>query len=150
MKKLETWAVWIMIGLVLFVLTGCAGIDQQQYEIDKIDSKYRKSLQNAQGSNQRDEILLETVEERSYTEEVLRCEHYMKKINPGTPKEELVFDANGCQLEEVQRVRATQIEMPQEWLNQWPSLRDPNYVEPVKEEVFEITDPCAQLGPAYC
>lgn len=112
-------------GLALvMILAGCAGINQQQYEIDKIDSKYRKSLQNAQGSNQRDQILLETVEERSYTEEILRCEHYMKRINPGTPEEELVFDSNGCSMEEVQRVRATQIEMPQEWLNQWPSLRD--------------------------
>lgn len=112
-------------GLALvMILAGCGGVDQHQYEIDKIDSKYRKSLQNAQGSNQRDQILLETVEERSYTEEILRCEHYMKRINPGTPEEELVFDSNGCSMEEVQRVRATQIEMPQEWLNQWPSLRD--------------------------
>jgi hypothetical protein len=112
-------------GLALvMILAGCGGVDQHQYEIDKIDSKYRKSLQNAQGSNQRDQILLETVEERSYTEEILRCEHYMKRINPDTPEEKLVFDSNGCRLEDVQRVRATQIEMPQEWLNQWPSLRD--------------------------
>ena len=114
-----------MSGLALvMILAGCGGVDQHQYEIDKIDSKYRKSLQNAQGSDQRDQILLETVEERSYTEEILRCEHYMKKINEGTPKEELVFDSNSCGMEEVQRIRATQIEMPQEWLNQWPSLRD--------------------------
>ena len=131
--------------LIVLFLVGCA--NTQMVETNKRETEYRKSLLNAQGSNQRDEILLETVEERSYTEEVLRCEHYMKKINEGTPDEELVFDANGCQLEEVQRVRATPIEMPQEWLNQWPSLKDPNYVEP---EQVEITDPCKQLGPAYC
>ena len=131
--------------LIVLFLVGCA--NTQMVETNKRETEYRKSLLNAQGSNQRDQILLETVEERSYTEEVLRCEHYMKKINRGTPEEELVFDSNSCQLEEVQRVRATQIEMPQEWLNQWPSLRDPNYVEP---EQVEITDPCKQLGPAYC
>ena len=131
--------------LIVLFLVGCA--NTQMVETNKRETEYRKSLLNAQGSNQRDEILLETVEERSYTEEVLRCEHYMKKINRGTPEEELVFDSNSCQLEEVQRVRATPIEMPQEWLNQWPSLRDPNYVEP---EQVEITDPCEQLGPAYC
>lgn len=107
----------------LILLGGCSSA-QHQYSIDRVETEYRKSLQNAQGSDQRDQILLETVEERSYTEEILRCEHYMKRINPGTPEEELVFDSNGCSMEEVQRVRATQIEMPQEWLNQWPSLRD--------------------------
>ena len=131
--------------LIVLFLVGCA--NTQMVETNKRETEYRKSLLNAQGSNQRDQILLETVEERSYTEEVLRCEHYMKKINRGTPEEELVFDSNSCQLEEVQRIRATPIEMPQEWLNQWPSLRDPNYVEP---EQVEITDPCKQLGPAYC
>lgn len=134
--------------LIVLFLVGCA--NTQMVETNKRETEYRKSLLNAQGSNQRDQILLETVEERSYTEEVLRCEHYMKKINRGTPEEELVFDSNSCQLEEVQRVRATQIEMPQEWLNQWPSLRDPNYVEPEQVEVPVITDPCEQLGPAYC
>ena len=131
--------------LIVLFLVGCA--NTQMGETNKRETEYRKFLLNAQGSNQRDQILLETVEERSYTEEVLRCEHYMKKINRGTPEEELVFDSNSCQLEEVQQVRATPIEMPQEWLNQWPSLRDPNYVEP---EQVEITDPCKQLGPAYC
>ena len=131
--------------LIVLFLVGCA--NTQMVETNKRETEYRKSLLNAQGSNQRDQILLETVEERSYTEEVLRCEHYMKRINRGTPEEELVFDSNSCRLEEVQRVRATPIEMPQEWLNQWPSLRDPNYVEP---EQVEITDPCKQLGPAYC
>jgi hypothetical protein len=134
--------------LIVLFLVGCA--NTQMVETNKRETEYRKSLLNAQGSNQRDQILLETVEERSYTEEVLRCEHYMKKINRGTPEEELVFDSNSCQLEEVQRVRATPIEMPQEWLNQWPSLRDPNYVEPEQVEVPVITDPCEQLGPAYC
>jgi len=134
--------------LIVLFLVGCA--NTQMVETNKRETEYRKSLLNAQGSNQRDQILLETVEERSYTEEVLRCEHYMKKINKGTPEEELVFDSNSCQLEEVQRVRATPIEMPQEWLNQWPSLRDPNYVEPEQVEVPVITDPCEQLGPAYC
>ena len=105
----------------LILLCGCSGA-QYQYSIDRAETEYRKALKNAQGSNQRDEILLETVEERSYTEEILRCEHYMKKINEGTPEEKLVFDSNSCGMEEVQRVRATQIEMPQEWLNQWPSL----------------------------
>jgi len=134
--------------LIVLFLVGCA--NTQMVETNKRETEYRKSLLNAQGSNQRDQILLETVEERSYTEEVLRCEHYMKKINRGTPEEELVFDSNSCQLEEVQRIRATPIEMPQEWLNQWPSLRDPNYVEPEQVKAPVITDPCEQLGPAYC
>jgi len=139
----------IMRGIVVLtvasVLIGCANV--QSVKEAKDEQAYREQVLKMPKGNDRDELLLETVEERSYYEEVLRCEHYMKKINEGTPEEELVFDANGCQLEEVQRVRATPIEMPQEWLNQWPSLKDPNYVEP---EQVEITDPCKQLGPAYC
>lgn len=148
MNKLETWVIWIMIGVVLFVLTGCA--NTQSMREAKDEQKLREQVLKMPKGNARDEKLLETVEERSYYEEVLRCEHYMKKINEGTPEEELVFDANGCQLEEVQRVHATPVEMPQEWLNQWPSLRDPNYVEPEQIKVPVITDPCEQLGPAYC
>ena len=112
------------VGIVLLALTGCAGVGQQQYEIDKIDSAYRSKLHDMKRGNDRNETLLETVKERSYTEEILRCENYMKKINQGTPKEELVFDSDSCKMEEVQRVRPTSIEMPKEWLDQWPSLRE--------------------------
>ena len=135
----------IVVLTVASVLIGCANV--QSVKEAKDEQAYREQVLKMPKGNDRDELLLETVEERSYTEEILRCEHYMKRINRGTPEEELVFDSNSCRLEEVQRVRATPIEMPQEWLNQWPSLRDPNYVEP---EQVEITDPCKQLGPAYC
>ena len=134
--------------LIVLFLVGCANV--QSVKEAKDEQAYREQVSKMPKGNDRDELLLETVKERSYTEEVLRCEHYMKRINRGTPEEELVFDSNSCRLEEVQRVRATPIEMPQEWLNQWPSLRDPNYVEPEQVEVPVITDPCEQLGPAYC
>lgn len=137
----------IVVLTVAVFLIGCA--NTQMVQDAKREAEYRKAIQSTPKGNDRDELLLETVKERSYYEEVLRCEHYMKKINPGTPEEELVFDSNGCRLEEVQFVKPTQIEMPQEWMNQWPSLRDPNYVEPVNT-VPGITNPCAQLGPAYC
>ena len=111
------------IGIIVFGLTGCAGIDQLQYEQDKAESEYRKSLQKSKG-NKRDELLYETVEERSYYEEIIRCEQYMKRVNPGTPEETLQFNVDGCEVEKVQRIHATPIEMPKEWLDQWPSLRD--------------------------
>lgn len=87
--------------LIVLFLIGCAGVDQHQFELDKAESEYRRSL---------------------------------GKTNDIDSK----YRMSGP------------MEMPQEWLNQWPSLRDPNYVEPVKEETLVITDPCKQLGPAYC
>ena len=110
------------VGIVLLALTGCA--NTQQVKEAKDEQAYREQLQQMSKGNKRDELLLETVKERSYTEEILRCDNYMKEINPGTPEATLVFDQDSCRMEEVQRVHATPIEMPQEWLDQWPSLRE--------------------------
>lgn len=138
-----------VVLLVTFFLIGCANV--QQMKEAKQESKYRKELLKESKSNKRDQLLLDTVEERSYYEEVLRCDNIVSTEKRKTYKERYNIDLESdCEIEKVQRVHATPIEMPQEWLNQWPSLRDPNYVEPIKTEPMEITDPCEQLGPAYC
>lgn len=110
------------VSIVLLALTGCA--NTADVKTAKIEEDYRKEVLKMKKGSERDKKLLETVEERSYKEEILRCDNYMKEINPGTPEATLVFDQDSCRMEEVQRVRATSIEMPQEWLDQWPSLRE--------------------------
>ena len=112
----------LCVGIVLFVLTGCANV--QQVKQAKDDQALREQVLKMPKGNDRDELLLETVEERSYYEEVIRCENYMTTKNAGTPEATRVFDQDSCRMEEVQRVEATPIEMPQEWLDQWPSLRE--------------------------
>ena len=107
----------LVILLIAFYLIGCA--NTAMVEDAKRETDYRKEVLKMKKGSERDKKLLETVEERSYKEEILRCDNYMKEINPGTPEATLVFDQDSCRMEEVQRVRATPIEMPQEWLDQW-------------------------------
>lgn len=111
------------IGIIVFGLTGCANI--AQVEANKSETEYRKHLREFSDHKKSiNDELYETVEERSYYEEIIRCEQYMKRVNPGTPEETLQFNVDGCEVEKVQRIHATPIEMPKEWLDQWPSLRD--------------------------
>ena len=114
----------LCVGIVLFVLTGCA--NTQSMREAKDEQAFRNEVMKMKKGNERDEKLLETVDKRSYYEEILRCDNYMKEINPGTPEATLVFDQDSCRMEEVQRVRATEIGMPKEWMDQWPSLREEN------------------------
>ena len=146
----------LVILLIVFFLIGCA--NTADVKTAKIEADYRKEVLKMKKGGERDKKLLETVEERSYKEEILRCDNYMKEINPGTPEATLVFDQDSCRMEEVQRVRATPIEMPQEWFDQWneesqvKTKVEQSTVEPIELDLenFEITDPCEQLGPAYC
>ena len=110
------------VCIVILALTGCANV--QQVKQAKDEQAFRNEVMKMKKGNERDEKLLETVEQRSYKEEILRCENYMTTKNAGTPEATRVFDQDSCRMEEVQRVRATPIEMPQEWLDQWPSLRE--------------------------
>jgi len=124
----------LVILLIVFFLIGCA--NTEMVKTNKIDAEYRKQLLEMKKGEERDKKLLETVEERSYKEEILRCDNYMKELNPGTPEATLVFDQDSCRMEEVQRVRATPIEMPQEWLDQWPSTRQLN--EQIENSVIGV------------
>lgn len=112
----------LILLLIVFFLIGCANV--QQVKEAKDEQAYREQVLKMKKGNDRDDLLLDSVEERSYYEEVLRCEQYMKRVNPGTPEETLEFDVDSCEVEKAQRVHATPIEMPQEWLDQWPSLRE--------------------------
>lgn len=112
------------VSVVILTLTGCANI-QQMREM-KQDGEYRKQLNSMSKGSKRDQLLLETVDERSYYEEVIRCDNYVSQAKREVAKERYGIELESdCEIEKVQRVRATPIEMPQEWLDQWPSLRDP-------------------------
>lgn len=124
----------LVILLIAFYLIGCA--NTAMVEDAKRETDYRKEVLKMKKGSERDKKLLETVEERSYKEEILRCDTYMKELNPGTPEATLVFDQDGCRVEEVQRIRATPIEMPQEWLDQWPSTRQLN--EQIENSVIGV------------
>ena len=122
------------VSIVLLALTGCA--NTADVKTAKIEADYRKEVLKMKKGSERDKKLLETVEERSYEIEVLRCERYMKKVDPGTPNEHLEFDIDSCHVEKAQQVHATPIEMPQEWLDQWPSTRQVN--EQIENSVIEV------------
>lgn len=124
----------IKIAVVLATVAGCA--NTEMVKTNKIETEYRKSLLEMKKGGERDDLLLETVKERSYDIEVLRCERYMKKVDPGTPNEHLEFDIDSCHVEKAQQVHATPIEMPQEWLDQWPSTRQVN--EQIENSVIEV------------
>jgi len=115
---------WICVGIVLFALIGCA--NTQSMREAKDEQALREHVLKMPKGNDRDELLLETVDERSYKEEIIRCENYMTTENAGTPEATRVFDQDSCRMEEVQRVEATEIGMPKEWMDQWPSLREEN------------------------
>lgn len=111
------------VAVIVFGLTACANI--AQVEANKAETEYRKHLLESANSDNRNEILYETVEERSYYEEVIRCDNYVSQAKREVYKERYGVELeNDCDVVKVQRVHPTPIEMPQEWLDQWPSLRE--------------------------
>jgi len=113
----------LCVGIVLFVLTGCA--NTQSMREAKDEQAYREQVLKMPKGNDRDELLLETVDERSYYEEIIRCENYVSEIKRETYREKYGVELESdCEIVKTQRVRPTAIEVSKEWADQWPSLRE--------------------------
>lgn len=110
----------------LCLITGCANI--AEVESAKHETAYRKHLQEFDNHKKSiNDELYETVEERSYYEEIIRCENFVSSEKKEIYKEKYGVELESdCEVVKVQRVYATPIEMPKEWLDQWPSLRENN------------------------
>lgn len=122
-KLLGLFVLCLFLSIAFFGMTGCANI--AQVEANKAETEYRKHLLESANSDDRNEVLYQTVEERSYYEEVIRCDNYVSQAKRELAKERygIEFESD-CEIVKVQRVYPTPIEMPQEWLDQWPSLRE--------------------------
>lgn len=113
----------LCVGIVLFVLTGCA--NTQQVKEAKDEQAFRNEVMKMKKGNDRDDLLLETVEERSYYEEVIRCENFVSTIKRETYKEKYGVDLESdCEIVKAQRIKPTPITVSKEWADQWPSLRE--------------------------
>jgi cell division protein FtsX len=109
----------ICVGIVLFVLTGCA--NTQSVRESKDDQALREQVLKIPKGNERDQLLHDTVEKRSYYEEIVRCDKFVSQAKKEVMLEKYNVELESeCELVKVQRIKPTPIEVSQEWLDQWP------------------------------
>lgn len=118
-KLLGLFVLCLFLSIIFFGVTGCA--NTAMVEDAKRETAYRKSLENY-GKDQKPVEPKGKIIER----EVLVCDEIYSTIEKETYKEVYnVTLTDKCHVEVRQSVETTPIAMPKEWMDQWPSLRDP-------------------------